>query len=149
MNNTPPMTAEEVVGGTGDSQSQGCVPQAKNMFPGLRMNTGRPTKGVGEAREVIELLSAAGIPACVIGVHALRYYGAGRISWVSLNRASGFRWDFYDGILNTSLRNGISVSRTINLKMQSISSLRMINTSPLSRLLRCWYPYATFALSLS
>lgn len=40
--------------------------------------------GSGEAREVIRILHDAGIPSCVVGAHALRYYGAGRIGVVSI-----------------------------------------------------------------
>jgi hypothetical protein len=53
-----------------------------DMFPGLRTHTGRSTYGADETREVIRLLNASDIPACVVDVNALRYYGAGRATWV-------------------------------------------------------------------
>lgn len=41
--------------------------------------------GSGEVRDVIRILNDAGIAACVIGTHALRYYGAGRLGVVSIS----------------------------------------------------------------
>lgn len=40
--------------------------------------------GTDEVLEVIELLETAGIPVCVVGVMALRYFGAGRVDDVRL-----------------------------------------------------------------
>lgn len=51
-------------------------------LPGLRDARGRSTHGGEETIEVTKLLKAAGIPACVVDVNALRYYGAGRVTWV-------------------------------------------------------------------
>lgn len=50
--------------------------------PGVRSLSGRQTEPE-DIRTVISLLKEAGIPACIVGVYALRYYGAGRISNVS------------------------------------------------------------------
>lgn len=52
-------------------------------LPGLRTNSGRDVEPE-DVKEVISLLGQVGAPACVAGVHALRYFGAGRISSVSL-----------------------------------------------------------------
>lgn len=51
-------------------------------LPGLRDARGRITHGGEETLEVIKFLKVAGIPACVVDVNALRYYGAGRVTWV-------------------------------------------------------------------
>lgn len=48
-------------------------------LPGLRTHGGRDVKPE-DLKEVIRLLEQAGAPACVAGVYALRYFGAGRIS---------------------------------------------------------------------
>ncbi|KAJ0116950.1 hypothetical protein J7T55_003364 [Diaporthe amygdali] len=48
-------------------------------LPGLRSHSGRSI-AAEDVKEVIGLLDKAGVPACVAGVYALRYYGAGRIS---------------------------------------------------------------------
>ena len=53
-----------------------------DILPGLRIFHGPPSQGVDDVLEVIKLLKTADIPACIIGVHALRYYGAGRGTWV-------------------------------------------------------------------
>lgn len=52
-------------------------------LPGLRTHSGRDVDPE-DVKEVISLLGQAGAPACVAGVYALRYFGAGRISNVSL-----------------------------------------------------------------
>lgn len=39
--------------------------------------------GSREVLEVIKTLEAAGIPACIVGIHALVYFGAGRAAHVS------------------------------------------------------------------
>jgi len=53
-------------------------------LPGLRDNSGACTShsghGIDEILDVINQLSVAGIPSCVVGVKALRYYGAARIT---------------------------------------------------------------------
>lgn len=53
-------------------------------LPGLRDYSGARTShdghGIDEILDVINQLSAAGIPSCVVGVRALRYYGAARIT---------------------------------------------------------------------
>lgn len=54
----------------------------QSKFPGLRIIEGRDIDA-DDVKEVIGLLKQAGIPACVVGVYALRYFGAGRISNVS------------------------------------------------------------------
>lgn len=36
--------------------------------------------GTSEVLEVINALGGAGIPACIVGTHALRYFGAGRVA---------------------------------------------------------------------
>lgn len=65
-------------------KQQGSVPvlKAEDVLPGLRIFEGRASIGVDDVREVIRLLNAADIPACVVDVNALRYYGAGRVTWV-------------------------------------------------------------------
>lgn len=62
-----------------ESNGAGLVP---GYFPGLRIVSGR-TIDPEDVKGVIRLLEQAGIPACVVGVYALRYFGAGRISNVS------------------------------------------------------------------
>ncbi|KAK7422970.1 hypothetical protein QQX98_001260 [Neonectria punicea] len=59
------------------------VPVVKGqvLAPGARDASGRSTYGGEETRQVIALLKAAGIPGCVVDVNALRYYGAGRVTW--------------------------------------------------------------------
>lgn len=52
-------------------------------LPGLRTHGGRDVEPE-DVKEVIRLLKQAGAPACVAGVYALRYFGAGRISSVCL-----------------------------------------------------------------
>ncbi|KAL2131436.1 hypothetical protein VTI74DRAFT_5105 [Chaetomium olivicolor] len=51
-------------------------------LPGLRDYSGALAShtghGLGEILKVVTQLSAVGIPSCVVGVRALRYYGAGR-----------------------------------------------------------------------
>lgn len=49
------------------------------LFPGLRTWEGRDVTPE-DVKEVIRLLGVAGAPACVAGVYALRYFGAGRVS---------------------------------------------------------------------
>lgn len=51
-------------------------------LPGLRSWSGRDIEPE-DVKEVIGLLDKVGVPACVVDVYALRYYGAGRISNVS------------------------------------------------------------------
>ena len=58
-------------------------PPATNVvLPGVREYTGRHCKGSEDVLGAITLLSGVDIPSCVVGVKALQYYGAGRISWV-------------------------------------------------------------------
>lgn len=52
-------------------------------LPGLRAHSGRDVEPE-DVKEVISLLGQAGAPACVAGVYAMRYFGARRISSVSL-----------------------------------------------------------------
>jgi hypothetical protein len=52
-------------------------------LPGLRTHSGRDIEPE-DVKEVIRLLGQVGAPACVAGVYALRYFGAGRVSNVSL-----------------------------------------------------------------
>ncbi|KAL2017937.1 hypothetical protein VTK56DRAFT_1529 [Thermocarpiscus australiensis] len=63
------------------------VTDSENVYeklPGLRDYSGARAShnghGIDEILDVIGQLSAAGIPSCVVGVKALRYYGAGRIA---------------------------------------------------------------------
>jgi hypothetical protein len=53
-----------------------------DILPGLRDYSGAQTSkgGIDEILDVINLLSAAKVPSCVVGVKALRYYGAARIT---------------------------------------------------------------------
>ena len=53
-----------------------------DILPGLRDYSGATTSkgGIDEMLAVIHHLSAAEVPSCVIGVKALRYYGAARIT---------------------------------------------------------------------
>ena len=53
-----------------------------DVLPGLRVFDGRSSQGVEDVLEVIKLLKTANIPACIVDVNALRYYGAGRATWV-------------------------------------------------------------------
>lgn len=53
-----------------------------DRWPGLRPWSGRDIQ-YDDVRLVIGLLDEAGIPACVVDVYALQYYGAGRVSNVS------------------------------------------------------------------
>lgn len=53
-----------------------------DRWPGLRPWSGRDIE-YDDVRLVISLLDEAGIPACVVDVYALQYYGAGRVSNVS------------------------------------------------------------------
>ena len=59
------------------------VLRSADMFPGQRFFEGPYSYGVDDVREAIRLLKTADIPACIVGVNALRYYGAGRVTWVS------------------------------------------------------------------
>jgi hypothetical protein len=52
-------------------------------LPGMRVYEGRPSYGIDDIREALKLIDAANIPACIVGVYALRYYGADRLTWVS------------------------------------------------------------------
>ncbi|KAK3906123.1 hypothetical protein C8A05DRAFT_40999 [Staphylotrichum tortipilum] len=51
-------------------------------LPGLRDTSGAPAShdghGIDEILNVVSQLAAAGIPSCVVGIKALRYYGAAR-----------------------------------------------------------------------
>lgn len=53
-----------------------------DKLPGLRDYSGEQTsrQGVDEILDVVNQLAAADIPSCVIGVKALRYFGAGRVT---------------------------------------------------------------------
>jgi hypothetical protein len=53
-----------------------------DILPGLRDYSGATTSkgGIDEILAVVHHLSAAEIPSCVVGVKALRYYGAARIT---------------------------------------------------------------------
>ncbi|KAM0426397.1 hypothetical protein ACHAPT_008443 [Fusarium lateritium] len=67
-----------------DTNVRNSVPNVKSQaaLPGLRDVRGCcHTYGGEETLEVIKLLKAAGIPACIVDVNALRYYGAGRVTW--------------------------------------------------------------------
>jgi hypothetical protein len=65
-----------------NTNMSGSLPVVKDQvaLPGLRDARGRITHGGEETLEVIKLLKVAGIPACVVDVNALRYYGAGRVT---------------------------------------------------------------------
>ncbi len=81
-----PPSAVDTNGASHDRTDQTSIPTHKNSqdrFPALRTYNGRPSRGVEDVREVIKLLSEADIPSCVVGIHALRCYGAGRATWVS------------------------------------------------------------------
>ena len=58
------------------------VSDAVEDLPGMRSLTDRPSNEVDDVQRVIRILDKACIPACIVDVHALRYYGAGRSSWV-------------------------------------------------------------------
>lgn len=60
-------------------------PADQPTLPGLRDYSAKDTspQGVTEILEVVNLLASANIPSCVIGVKALRYYGAARVTDVS------------------------------------------------------------------
>lgn len=52
--------------------------------------------GVVQITKVLEILSAAGIPSCIIGVKALRYHGAlGRVADVITSSPFPFSWDIF------------------------------------------------------
>ena len=53
-----------------------------DVLPGLRDYSGAEASkgGVDEILAVIHHFSAAKVPSCVVGVKALRYYGAARIT---------------------------------------------------------------------
>lgn len=57
-----------------------------DSLPGARDYSGQDVRGGGldAILDVVNLLAAEGIPSCVVGVWALRYYGAGRVSNVIL-----------------------------------------------------------------
>ncbi|KAK4100773.1 hypothetical protein N658DRAFT_507453 [Parathielavia hyrcaniae] len=59
-------------------------PDYHEKLPGLRDYSGADANhgvhGIDEILDVIHQLSAAGIPFCVVGVSALRYYGAARVT---------------------------------------------------------------------
>ena len=57
-------------------------PIKATIAPGWRTYTGRQSKGADDVQDVITLLNGVDISACVVGVNALRYYGAGRVTWV-------------------------------------------------------------------
>jgi hypothetical protein len=42
-----------------------------------------PDRGSQQAKDVTDALESAGIPCCLVGVAALKYFGAGRISEAS------------------------------------------------------------------
>lgn len=60
-------------------------PVDQPALPGLRDYSGKETspQGINEILEVVNHLASGNIPSCVIGVKALRYYGAARITDVS------------------------------------------------------------------
>jgi hypothetical protein len=66
-------------------------------LPGLRdYSLAKPSyggHGIDEILDVIHQLATAGIPSCVIGVRALRYYGAARITDVRTQTAPHGRLD--------------------------------------------------------
>ncbi|KAH7140923.1 hypothetical protein EDB81DRAFT_799183 [Dactylonectria macrodidyma] len=74
---TTPVTTPKNDTNASDSVS---IVKSLEVLPGLRDVQGRSTYGGEETLEVITLLKAAGIPACVVDVNALRYYGAGRVT---------------------------------------------------------------------
>jgi hypothetical protein len=53
-----------------------------DILPGLRDYSGATTSkgGIDEILAVVQHLSVAQVPSCVVGVKALRYYGAARIT---------------------------------------------------------------------
>jgi hypothetical protein len=59
-------------------------PETYERFPGLRDHSGEQGShgghGIIEILDVIGRLSTVDIPSCVVGVKALRYYGAARIT---------------------------------------------------------------------
>ena len=59
-------------------------PYTSEKLPGLRDHSGKEGShgghGISEILNVIEQLSASGILSCVVGVRALRYYGAARVT---------------------------------------------------------------------
>lgn len=50
------------------------------------MFTGRASDDPNDVLQILKVLNAAGVPTCIIDVQALRYYGAGRVIWVSVAR---------------------------------------------------------------
>lgn len=84
-NTSPGGLPESNASVAGLSEHEGHVPSLSSAagFPGLRTHEGRRATPK-DVKEVIQLLDKAGVPACVAGVYALRYYGAGRVSNVSL-----------------------------------------------------------------
>ena len=60
--------------------------EALETLPGLRDYSGADAShhghGIDEILGVINRLSVAGIASCVVGVRALRYYGAARVTHV-------------------------------------------------------------------
>lgn len=62
-------------------------PETYEKLPGLRDYSGAQSShgghSINEILDVIGQLSAAGIPSCVVGVRALRYYGTARVTDVS------------------------------------------------------------------
>jgi hypothetical protein len=56
--------------------------EAVDTFPGWRPMNGRESEGVSDVVDTLKLLNDAGVFGCVVGVNALRYYGAGRVIWV-------------------------------------------------------------------
>ena len=82
-----------------DSPAPGC----ELMLPGARSWAGRPSIGVDDVRNVLALLNAANIPACVVHVNALRYYGAGRVTSVSPAPTIARSLPFSSSLLGTGL----------------------------------------------
>ena len=60
------------------------LPYDNDKFPGIRDYSGaQPSHkghGIDEILDVVHRLAVAGILSCVVGVRALRYYGAARVT---------------------------------------------------------------------
>lgn len=57
-------------------------PDIHDLLPGARDDAGLEpdNHGVTAILDVVQRLAAADVPSCVVGVRALRYYGAGRVT---------------------------------------------------------------------
>lgn len=125
-------TDAQITGG----RSLSSPPLVEDLFPGLRDNDGHPSEGADDILDVIKLLNVATIPVCIVGVNALRYYGAGRVVWVgqSLPCISLITAIFAHKLTRMMLlRNGISAYQMTCLKMPKLSSKAMADTKQPSR----------------